>query len=339
MYKLFNLIAQIDNTAGKAPEWMLLFAAGWGVLATGEKFLVDQQAFELIQANIAARGNEVVFDYEHMSVLERKPSPASGWIKELVWEDGIGIRAKVEWTDQAASFIAAKEYRYFSPVFTVRASDSRVCGLDSVALTNRPRTTNLTPILAKLEAGLETNKETIMDRKQLIAALGLKEDATDTEILAATAKLGIKFPEAKEVVPNTIIAALGLKDSDDTSTIVATIHALKQGSTGSVSREEFIAMQATLAERDAKDAVNAAVKAGKVAPAQKDWAMNYAKTDLKSFNTFVAMAPVVVPLDQLPGGPKQEKEGELSEATIQVASQMGVSKEDIKKYGLEVKHG
>ncbi|OGV64136.1 MAG: hypothetical protein A2283_12455 [Lentisphaerae bacterium RIFOXYA12_FULL_48_11] len=337
-HKILHLISKFldDKTA---PEWMLLFAAGWGTLATGEKFLVDLEAFGLIQANIASRGNEVVFDYEHAS-LEKQAAPASGWIKELAWEDGAGIRARVDWTEAAAKFIAAKEYRYFSPVFYVRKSDSRVCGLDSVALTNRPKTTYLTPILAKLSAGV-INKEEEMDRKKLIAALGLKDDATDAEILTAVATLGIKLPMTKEVtkevVPGAIIAALGLKDTDDTSTIVAGIHALKQAGTGAVSRDEFDALQAKLAERDATDAVDAAMKTGKIAPAQKDWAINYARLDLKGFNTFVAMAPAVIPVNQLPGYTPETDTTIRNDAVAHVASLMGVDPADIKKYGEDTK--
>lgn len=338
MHKILHLIAKFsDGTT--APEWMLLFAAGWGELATGERYWVDREAFDLILANIASRGNEVVFDYEHASVLGKQAAPASGWIKELTWEEGLGIRARVEWTEQAAAFIAKKEYRYFSPVFFVRKSDGRVCGLDSVALTNRPRTTNLTPILAKLE--WENNEETIMDRKQLIAALGLKEDATDVDIIQAVATLGIKLPEAKEtikeVVPTAVIAALGLKESDDVSTIVAHIHAKNQAGTGAVSRDEFLKLQASLAERDASDAVTAAMKAGKIAPAQEDWATNYAKMDLKGFNTFVAMAPVVVPVNQLPGYTPSTDTTVNTEAVAHVASLMGVDPADIKKYGEDKK--
>lgn len=334
MHKILHLTAGIDlGDKPQAPEWMLLFAAGWGKLVTGETFLVDRQAYELILANIESRKNEVVIDYEHASVMDRKPNPASGWIKELIWEEGTGIRARVEWTEQAAAFIAKKEYRYFSPVFFVR-SDGRVCGLDSVALTNRPRTYNLTPILATLELEA-TNKEIRMDKKQLIAALGLKDDASDADILQAVAKLGITLPEAtettKEVLPKAVIAALGLKETDDTSTVVAGIHALKQAGTGAVSREEFLKLQASLTDRDAADAVDEALTAGKIAPAQKDWAMDYAKTDLKGFKIFVSKAPVVVPVDQLPGKKPEPATTVTDDAVAHVANLMGVSLDDIKK--------
>jgi len=341
MFKILHLISKINDNAASSPGWILLFASGWGKLADGTKFFVDQTAFEFIKEFIAARGNEIHFDYEHAS-LEKQAAPAAGWIKELVWEENTGIKARVEWTDKAKNYIANREYRYFSPVFYIRKSDSRICGLDSVALTNRPLTTNLTPILARLEAeaglGKETNKEEKrMNRKELITALGLKEDAADAEILTAVAKLDVKIPEAKtetkEVIPEKITAALDLKAGDDISTIVASIHALKQKNDAGVSRDEFEKLQAKLAAKEAADAVDSAMKAGKIAPAQKEWAIEYAKEDLKGFNTFVAKAPVIVPVDTLPGKTDDKPAGKLTETDLQIAKMMGVTEDDIKKYG------
>lgn len=333
MIRILHLISKLPTTEN---IWMLLFAAGWGELATGEKFLVDEQSFELVIQSIAARGNEVVFDYEHAS-LEKEAAPAAGWIKELAWEEGVGIKVRVEWTDKAAQFVANKEYRYFSPVFYVRKSDSRVVGLDSVALTNRPKTNNLTPILARLEAGLEkqTKEEIIMDREKLIAALGLAKDATDEQIIAAMATLGIKMPEesVKEVIPEKIITALDLKQEDDVSTIVASIEVLKQTNGNSVSIQEFTKLQARLNAKDANEAVAAAMDTGKIAPAQKDWALKYATDDLPGFTTFVSKAPVVVPVTDLPGKKDTTVDPVTDEATVKVAGMMGVDLEDIKKYG------
>ena len=342
MHKILSLTAKIDRENAKVPEWILLFAAGWQELSDGTRFLVDKTGFDLILAGIKERGNDIVFDYEHAS-LERQAAPASGWIKELVWQDGKGIMARVQWTDKAAEFIANREYRYFSPVFYVRRSDSRVCGLDSVALTNRPKTNNLTPILARL--GESDKKEKSMDREKLIAALGLNKDASDDEILQAVAKLGVTLPDAdekeviKEVIPEKIKAALDLQQDDDESTVIASIHALKQAGKNNVSKQEFEQLKARLAERDALEAVTAAMEQGKIAPAQKDWAVQYAKDDLKGFNTFVARAPVVVPMDSLPRGKEKHNDGRLTETDLKVAGMMGVDEEDLKKYGMEVKHG
>lgn len=334
---LYHLIAKIerDKNPQGAPEWVLLFTAGTGQLADekGTEFLVDEAAFEMVRQQVQARGNEVHFDYEHASVYSTQASPAAGWIKELTWREGVGIMARVEWTKQATSYIANREYRYFSPVFYIRKSDNRVCGLDSVALTNRPKTHNLTPLVAK--AGGYQQEESIMDKAKLIAALGLEKDVTDADILAAVAKLGVTLPEEKTVevvkMPEEVIAALDLKDDDTASVAVASIEALKQTTRTSVSMADFKALQTKIAQRDAADAVTAAIAKGKVTPDQKDWALEYAKKDLEGFNLYVAKAPQVVPVDDLPGGRAVTDGKEVDEATAQVAKMMDVDLEDIKK--------
>ncbi|MBI9092294.1 MAG: hypothetical protein JEZ12_24025 [Desulfobacterium sp.] len=332
-----TLIAKIDSE--KAPDWVTLFKAGWGELADGVKFFVDKTAFDLVLAAIKKQGNEIVWDYEHQT-LENVEAPAAGWIKELAWDDQTGISARVEWTEKAASYIEAKEYRYFSPVYLVKKIDHRVCLLHSVALTNTPKTKHLNPILAKLGSEIEENN---MDREKLIKALGLAAGATDKDILAACAKLGIDIPGEKIVeklvLPKEVVAALDLKDDDSTSTVVASIHALKQGANNSVSKADFDALKKNLTDRDADDAVMAAIAKGKITPDQKTWALDYAKGNLDGFNTFVAKAPQVVPVDKLPGKKETGDDVELNEATIQVAGLMGVSDDDLKKYGGEVTHG
>jgi len=344
MHKILHLIAKIDKDGSKCPKWMLLFKAGLGKLSDGVEFLIDETAFTLIKAFINARGNEVHFDYEHAS-LEKAAAPASGWIKELTWDAGVGIKARVEWTDKASEYIENREYRYFSPVFYIRKSDKRVCGLDSVALTNRPRTTNLTPILAKLSAEAGFHEETTMDRKQLIAALGLEANATDADIMTAIAKAGVKLPEAipetKEVIPKAVTAALDLKETDGESVVVASIHALKQYDKTAVSREEFLRLENELKQRDAAEAVAAALAKGKITPEQTEWAKGYAASDLNGFNAFVAKAPQVIPVGDLPGRTKTQAPaaGEITDTDLEIAAMMDISIEDLKKYGMEVTNG
>lgn len=338
MKKILCIIAKSLSDRQLENGWMLLFKAGWGVLKNEGKFFVDKTSFDLVSAAIALQGNDIVFDYEHQTIKGVK-APAAGWIKELAWEDGIGIKARVEWTKTAAKHLTDQEYRYFSPVFFISKSGRRLCGLHSSALTNTPKTKHLTPILAKL--GLVDNKEEPMDRKQLIAAFGLKEDATDADILAAVAKAGITLPKEKatEVIPKAVVAALGLEETDGETTVVASIHALNQVKKSSVSAEDFKALQDKIAGQEATDAVDTAIAKGKITPDQKDWAQEYATDNLEGFEAFVAKAPVVVPLDQLPRETQKAKTGELTEADLAVASQMDVDPEDIKKYGVEVAHG
>ncbi len=350
--KKIKYSAKIPEQPGSVPEWIILYAAGWVELADGIRFLVDKIAFDLVKAAIAENGNEIHVDYEHASVVGEKAAiahgaPAAGWIKDLVWEEGTGIKARVEWTPAATAYLTNKEYRYFSPVSYIRKADNRLCALDSVALTNRPRTRRLQPIVAKLPQ----KKEKIMDKKELIAALGLPPDAPDETVFKTLASFGLepknqespKEPgnqETKEVIPTAIAAALGLGETAEESEVVASIHALKQTEKNSVSLADFNSLKAQIAKRDATDAVAAAMTRGKITPDQKDWAMEYAQKDPQGFTAFIAKAPVVVPVDPLPGKKPDSNDNTLTEADLTVASLMGVGEEDLKKYGgKEVAHG
>ena len=94
---------------------------------------------------IAERGVDLVVDYEHQTLTGDR-APAAGWVKELFAEDG-HIKARVEWTLPAKQYLENKEYRYLSPVITVRKSDNKATGLHSLALTNTPGLAGMTPIV------------------------------------------------------------------------------------------------------------------------------------------------------------------------------------------------
>lgn len=309
------------------PEWYVVFSSGKGELADGVSYTVDEQAWEMFRAAIERRGVEIVIDYEHQALSGNK-APAAGWCRQWRWTPGVGIEARIDWTEEAAGYLKSGEYRYFSPVFYINKSDGRLAGAHSLALTNTPKTNHLKPLLAKL--GAQQQQEEAM-LKKLLAKLGLGEDATEEQALSAID--GLRQTTEKEVIPEAVVAALGIEGTADASTVVASIHALKQAPKGMVSKAEFDALQARITERDAAEAVAGAMAAGKITPDQKDWAMAYAKADPNGFATFVAKAAVVVPIQPLGDQKKKADDAEIGAATLQVAKLMGVAEEDIKKYG------
>jgi len=327
------IVAEISAKDGKIPEWILLFKEGWSEVEGEGKYLVDSKAWETFSAYIARRGNDIVFDYEHQTIKGVK-APAAGWVKDYRYTDGLGIEARVEWNEEAAGYILKKEYRYFSQVFGVRKSDRRIIALHSVALTNSPKTNNLTPILAKLGEDFEKKEEGMDFFKKLFKALGLADGASEGEVLTAVAKMEekAKNPDVKEVVAKDVLDALDLKEDDGTSVVVASIHALKQADKTGVSREEFEKVTKQLADRDAKEVVAKAVAEGKITPDQNDWAKEYATRDLAGFKTFVAKAPVVVPINKLPEKKETTDDMLTDETVLAVAKMMDVSAEDIKQY-------
>ena len=323
-----------------APEWFLLFKEGWNDIEGEGKFLVDFPAFTFVAGEFNRRGNDMVIDYEHATINGDK-APAAGWISELRYTEGRGIEAKVTWISEAAEYISKGEYRYFSPVFYVRKSDKRLVGVHSVALTNAPKTNNLTPILAKLGEAFKEKEDMAMEfLKKLIAKLGLKAEASEDEVLNAVGTITAKNTDLekqvaekpKEVVAKDVLEALELNAEDGVSTVVASIHALKQSGKGMVSKADFDKLQKQIREKDASEIVAKAMADGKVTPDQKDWASQYAERDIEGFKTFVAKAPVVIPVDKLP---KQDKKADITpdETQLHINKMMGIDTETYKKYG------
>jgi phage I-like protein len=75
--------------------------------------------------------------------------------------------------------------------------------------------------------------------------------------------------------------------------------ALKSGSTQVTAlQEELTALRARVADETAVRAVEQAMLAGKISPAQKSWALAYSRQDLESFKTYVEKSPKIVPVGE-----------------------------------------
>ena len=331
---------------GGAPEVISVLPFGHVVSQKGE-FDVDEESLAAMKEQIAQRGVDLVVDYEHQT-------PAAGWVKELFAEDG-HIKARVEWTIPAKQYLENKEYRYLSPVITVRKSDNKATGLHSLALTNTPAIAGMTPIVnSSTFQGGETNMNELI--KKIAAALGLGEDADEEQILTALsacveenkalkeAAEGGKAPGKKPgedgkpedqddgiVANKSVCELLGLKAGASTADVAASIMALKGGVDGRVK-----ALEEKLADRDAEEAVELALKSGKITPAQRGWAKGYALKSPDGFKEFLEKAPQAVPMSEIAGGDALALKGNKpDEATMLVCKQLGVSAEDVQKYGMK----
>lgn len=313
-------------------------------------FNVDEESFELIRKQFKDRKLDLVIDYEHQTLSDVQ-APAGGWIKEL-YKGEDAIIAKVEWTAKAAEYLKNKEYRYLSPVVLVRKRDQKATAIHSVALTNTPAIDGMFALVNSLDIEDISEGGNIMDLKELAKALGLPETATEEEIKKAVEdaakaaerlkEMEEKKPENKpgeggkpqevaEVVANsTILSMLGLKEGAKTEDVAASIMALKTGTPD--TQAELLALKQRMQERDADEEVQKALKAGKITAAQSGWAKSYALKDMDGFKGFVEKAPVVVPpgkleLKDAPAAPGSD------EVDVAILKNMGVSMEDVKKYG------
>ncbi len=340
------LVLKFTDIDGKAPSEIQILPLGNHKDGRGRAFQVGPDQIELILANFSKRTNDLVIDYEHQTTEPGGLAPAAGWIKKLENRGESGLWAEVEWTVRGKNFIEAKEYRYLSPVLF--ASKKSKGGpliphlLHSAALTNDPAIDGMVPLINK-DSNLNLEEIAMQEfLLKLTKLIGLKEDASEEEVLAALSVLKNKAenPEIKTVLTQDVVDALGVQDvmgvlelkaGATVSDVKATILALHQGSEA-VQNLELKNLKTKIAGMEANALVNSAMEEGKVTAAQKDWAVKYATDDPEGFGTYVAKASRVVPMDPAPKGSEEDQQI-VDETTLDLAGQFGNSKEDLVKFG------
>lgn len=129
-----------------------------------QKIEITRPMLDQVVENFRKRDTgEVPIDYDHaieVAAGSGPPVPAAGWIKSIDdAPDAKGILwGMVEWTPKAAKMIAAKEYKYISPVIDPNVRDNKTgqpqgWTLTSAALTNTPVLQGM-PALVLSAAGL-----------------------------------------------------------------------------------------------------------------------------------------------------------------------------------------
>jgi len=320
-----------SQAPNEPPTWVELIPTGSfrGRDGRGPFHVVDPQA--VITATQALRMDAgIPIDYDHatdFAAPNGQPAPAAGWIKELKLHAG-SIWGRVEWTSDGADAIRTREYRYISPVFQF-ARDGAVVRLLRAGLTNNPNL-YLTAICAA------NDEEGAMDSillAQLREMLGTGDDATADDVLARIREL---LAGADDDDDND--SGNG-DDSDDGSDV-----AISRGA----DPARYVAMaqfQRTLTELNqlraergrerAENSVDAALRSGKLIPAQREWAVSYCQADSRGFAQFIGRQPAILgpgrdhesPREQAPRRAKEL----LTPAETAICSALGVRPEDFRK--------
>lgn len=184
-------------------------------------------------------------------------------------------------------------------------------------------------------------KETLMNEqlKALCATLNIAtpESMTDEQAMAAIiAKTTPAAPPA--VAAPAVLAALGVAADATIDQVHGKILSLTHRA-DVVPVAELHALKVQLHERDKKDALEAAILAGKLAPAEKEvWKAKLDSGDitLATFNAFIVERPKVSPLGT--ERPKeQEQKGTLAAVQMDdvqrdINRQLGLSDEVFRKY-------
>lgn len=301
-----------------------------------EGWLLDQPSAVAIAAAFNVRSDARVIDYEHQTLhaeTNGKPAPAAGWIGKLEARDDGLYAVDVEWTAAAASMIAAKQYRYISPVFPYDKRSGRVLAVAHAALTNFAGLDGLTDLAAMSALAAKfshvVQPEEEMPMKALLAALGLPETATEAEALAALSAL-------KTAHTGELAALRGVAPDPAKYVEVATLTAVR-GELATATTE-LAALKAEKHEAEVDKVVKAALAAGKLTPATEAWARSLGKSDLAALNGYIEAAPVVVkPGETQTGGNAGKGAGtsQHTDADVAVMKALGLTADQFAAGKLE----
>lgn len=286
---------------------------------------------------------EMVVDYDHQTDLAAVRgvggvAPAAGWIKELQARED-GIWGRVEWTEKGQAAIAAREYRYLSPVFH-HTREGKVVRILRASLTNNP---NL-PVkaLASREQSPEELEPDGGDMttelvQQLAAALGAP-DGTEGEALVGFARDLRTRMDAQTTAIASMAKAVGKGEDaevDDVVTAVAAATTAQPDPKKYVPADLVISLQAQVNELRADktaQVVDAAIGEGRLAPANRDWAISYHSQDPQGFAKFLEGQPAMLsPGTQMGGRQTPQGDGALNGEELALCARMGLSPEEFKK--------
>jgi phage I-like protein len=318
-----------DNRPADAPAWVM-----------------NSDAAEAIIAAHGSLHSQFLIDYDHQTLRAEhngKPAPAAGWSGRLEWRDGDGLYATdLEWTDAALAAIAAKEYRYISPLIRYTPQTGVVTHVLMASLVNYPAIDGLNDLAAAAASlfPLPESEDHPMDERllQLLRLLlNLPETALAGEIVGELEKLQTQLADGAEV---GLAALLTAKDGE--------IAALSAQVTAAPDPAEFVPKAVfdelqgklaalsgqTLGDQVAK-LVEEAENAGKViGPKDKAWLLDLGKKDLAALQGALdSRQPLAALAGMQTAGktPPAATAAALDDAALAVCRQMNIDPDAYKQ--------
>lgn len=308
---------------------------------------IDQAIATKVIERFNARNQPVVIDYEHQTLRKEEngqPAPAAAWMRELMWQEGKGLFARVELTAKARAAIADKEYLYVSPVFRY-APNGDVTEMEMAALTNTPALHGMQALELRAAATFgyqsETEEPDMKLLPALIALLSMQATATEDEVLAA---LNARF--AQDPLKG-LREVLGVPATAGETELVAACTTLKSKAhdpakyipldTATKMQEQIVALTQRLEARDEGDVdaeIKAALTDGRLIPAMETWARDLGKSNRAALTSYLQAAKPIAALNasQTNGvAPVADEKTGLTKDELAVCSQMNISPEEFKK--------
>lgn len=312
MDKIIETLSAELPQGAQAPEWIELVPAGMNVTRDGRR-IGNNTPQAAIQAFEADR-RDIPVDYEHATEI-RPPqgldAPAVGWIDKLELRNG-ALHGRVAWNDEGRRQVEGRAYRFISPVVHLDPGTRDVIRISSVSLTNDPAL-----YLNALLRRSGEHQETIM-LNAIAKALGLKEDATETEILARISenttttemlKKQAAQPDAAKYVPRIDHEAV----VQQCSTLRTENETLKNAET-----DKAITL-----------AVEKGIADGKIIPATKDTEIEYCRAvGVEKYTERLAkLGKVISSGESETRNDPAKATGKLDEQQVEMCKRMGISEE------------
>lgn len=254
----------LAETTEDGKQWVHLLPAGvvTGIDGRGPFDCTDREGI-VLRSRVASGERKMVLDYNHSADLAAPkggPSPAAGWIHGLHARQD-GIYGLVEWTAAAAQHIAAKEYRYISPVIS-HSADGKVHSIRRASLVNTPNLDQLTGLFSEQDNSTVNETQLLAELRKL---LGLGADADPQAILAAVTTL--QTSTHAEATPDpTKFVPIG-----DYQRVVKELNQVNQGLTKQAAEERV--------DREIRDRT--------LFPFMRDWAVSLCMVNPAALDDFV----------------------------------------------------
>jgi phage I-like protein len=294
-----------------APEWIELLPAGEFVGRDGRGPFRVSNAEVVIAATDALRMEAgLPIDYDHatdFAAPSGRRAPAAGWIRAIEVREG-ALWGKVEWTTHGSAAVATHEYRYISPVFEY-SQNGEVQRILRAALTNNP---NLYLTAISAHGPSDKSMTTRVPMRQMSAARA-SEDQRDDMGESTEAQLcellGLEKGSTPEMIIGEVQKALGTNTRRSAATEISEeaggLHATAQSIVADPARyvpieqfetalTELNQLRVATARERAAFRVDAAMKAGKIVPSQREWAIAYCQANTNGFESFIARQPALI---------------------------------------------
>lgn len=232
--------------------------------------------------------------------------------------------------------VVAKDFKDSAIIFLTDSNSQQINGGNTMLqkileMLGLPAEATLETIEQKIKALLEAPKTAAAKYKAAMTALGLTEDASADDVSAFALKhtsilqeLGVKATDTIDQIKQVIVSAKQPGQQID----------LKQY----VLKSDFDALQVQLTEREFSEMINGHTQRGAVAKHEvEDFKADVKgnKISCKDLDARLKKRPdySVVPLQEIEAKNAAPASSGLDANTIQIAASMGVSKEDLDKYG------